>query len=163
MISNRSNSKGYLLVLTIIFTLLISGCGEKKQIKGKDFVPRELMIDMMIDIHLLDGITNDVKYYRKYNPQDSIDLYGSVFENYEIDRNTFDLTLLEYSKFPSLMDQLYDEILMELNMMQDLLDKAAEEEREAKNKQKKEALQKAAEKADPIEKPKLKLKPTPES
>ncbi len=154
MISSKVTSKGYKLILITIFTLLISGCGEKKQIKGKNFVPRELMVDMMIDIHLLDGITNDVKYYRKYNPQDSIDLYGSVFEKYEIDRATFDLTLLEYSKFPSLMDEIYDEILMELNIMQDFLDKTIEEERKNKNKLKKEALQKEK-KTKAIVKPKL--------
>ncbi len=154
MISSKVTSKGYKLILITLFTLLISGCGEKKQIKGKNFVPRELMVDMMIDIHLLDGITNDVKYYRKYNPQDSIDLYGSVFEKYEIDRATFDLTLLEYSKFPSLMDEIYDEILMELNIMQDFLDKTIEEERKNKNKLKKEALQKEK-KTKAIVKPKL--------
>ena len=155
MTSNRLHAKGFLTILTTLFLLLTSGCGEQKQIKGKEFVPRDVMVDMMIEIHLLDGITNDVKYYRRYNPQDSIDLYGSVYEKYNTDRDAFDLTILEYSKFPKLMDELYDEILMELNMMQDLLDKEVAEEKKEKDKQRKEALQ-LKENEKPIERPRPK-------
>jgi hypothetical protein len=134
MISNKSSWPGTIVVLASLIVLLASGCGDKKQIRGKEFIPRDDMVELMLDIHLLDGITNDVKYYRKYNPNDSIDLYGLTFEDHGYHRAIFDSTLQEYSRFPHLLDELYDEIMMRLNMMQDQLDQEVEEKNEFKKK-----------------------------
>ena len=122
MISNKSSLSGTVVILASIILLLTTGCGEKKQIKGRAFLPREEMVELMLDIHLLDGITNDVKYYHKYNPNDSIDLYGLIFEKHGVSRETFDTTLTEYTRYPNLLDELYNEVMMKLNLMHDQID-----------------------------------------
>ena len=123
---------GTFIVLASLILVLATGCGDKKKISGKDFIPRDDMVELMLDIHLLDGITNDVKYYRKYNPNDSVDLYGLTFEDHGYNRVLFDSTLAEYSRYPHLLDELYDEVMMRLNMMQDQLDQEQKEKNEFK-------------------------------
>lgn len=139
MTSNKSSSPGIKIILASIILLVAAGCGEKKQIKGKEFVPREHMVELMMDIHLLDGITNDTKYYRKYNPNDSIDLYGLIFEEHGYSRAMFDTTLKQYARYPYLLDELYDEVMMKLNLMQDQLDQ--EKKQMPKPKKKPSTLQ----------------------
>ena len=124
---------GAALIFTFIFTLFVSSaCSKKKQIRGSEFVQRETMVDMMVEMHLIDGLTNDVSYYRKFNPNDSVDLYGSVFGKYDIGREDFHATLLEYSSEPRLLDKLYADVLKELNLMQEELDRLQREELEKK-------------------------------
>jgi len=132
MTLNRSSGPGAIFILTSIIILLSTGCSDKKQIKGKEFIPRDDMMEMMVDIHLLDGITNDVKFYRKYNPNDSIDLYGQIFEKYGYKRAQFDTTLVEYARNPHLLNALYNDVMGELNLLQDQLTKEEEEKREKK-------------------------------
>ena len=134
MISNRSSLPGTVIILASLIVLLASGCRDKKQIRGNEFIPRDDMVDLMLDIHLLDGITNDVKYYRKYNPNDSVDLFGLTFEDHGYNRTIFDSTLAEYSRFPHLLDELYDEVMMRLNLMQDQLDQEEQEKNDIKKK-----------------------------
>ncbi|MCA1747702.1 MAG: DUF4296 domain-containing protein, partial [Bacteroidales bacterium] len=81
------------------------------------------------DIHLIDGITNDMQYYRKFNPGDSIDMYSSIFDKYNVDRRMYERTINEYSKYPQLLDKVYDEVLMELKLLQDKIEMKEEEDR----------------------------------
>lgn len=127
MILNKTSLPGVFFLLAIIILLTGTACSEKKQIRGKEFIPRETMVEIMRDIHLLDGITNDVKYYRKYNPNDSIVLYGQIFIKHGYDRASFDSTLVEYARNPKLLDALYADVMMELNLLQNQVQKEEEE------------------------------------
>jgi hypothetical protein len=108
----------------LIIALLLGGtaCNRKKQISGKEYIDRDVLVQVIMDMHLMDGITNDMKYYRKFNPGDSIDIYSPIFEKYDIDRKIYDRTISEYSKYPQLMDEVYDEVLMKLNLLQDRIE-----------------------------------------
>lgn len=132
MTLNRSFLPGKVLILASIIILLGTGCGEKKQIRGKEYVPREDMVELMLEIHLLDGITNDVKYYRKYNPNDSINLYSQIFEDHGYSKVTFDSTLKEYARHPYLLDELYNDVMMKLNLLQDQLNQEEQERADLK-------------------------------
>jgi hypothetical protein len=109
----------------LILTLLVpAGCLKKKQISGKEFVPREVLVDVLVDIHLMDGITNDRKFYRRYEDVDSVDLLGPILEKHKISLQMFDTTMYEYSRHPLLLDQVYNDVLMKLNIMLDENDQA---------------------------------------
>jgi hypothetical protein len=111
--------------IILILTLLIAaGCQKKKQISGKEFVPREVLVDVLVDIHLVDGITNDRKFYRRYEGVDSVDLLGPILEKHNITLQMFDTTMYEYSRYPLLLDQVYNDVLMKLNIMLDENDQA---------------------------------------
>lgn len=104
--------------LLIIVAALLVGCGKTEQIKGKEFIDREVLVDMLVDMHLVDGITNDRKFHRKYEV-DEIDLLTPILEKYQVSRTMLDTTLAEYSRHPDLFDQVYNEVLIKLNVMLD--------------------------------------------
>ena len=105
-------------ILLIILAALLVGCGKKEQIKGREFIDREVLVDMLVDIHLVDGITNDRKFHRKYEA-DEIDLLTPILEKYQVSRTMLDTTLAEYSRHPDLFDQVYNDVLIKLNVMLD--------------------------------------------
>ena len=84
-------------------------------------------MDVLVDIHLVDGITNDRKFYRKYTEVDSVDVLGPIFEKHHVTRQMFDTTMFVYSRYPDLMDQVYNDVLMKLNIMLDENDREDEE------------------------------------
>ncbi len=129
MILNRSNLSTTAFLLLFAFSISFSGCSREKKITGKEFIPKSVLVKVIVDIHLMDGITNDMSYYHKYNPGDSIDLYGPIFDKYNVDREMFDRTIREYSKYPQLLDEVYDQVLMELKLLQDKIEMEEEEER----------------------------------
>jgi hypothetical protein len=129
MILNRSNFTLLVLLALLTGSVTINGCKREKKITGKEYIPRDVLVNVITDIHLIDGITNDMKYYRKFNPGDSIDMYSSIFEKYNVDRRMYERTINEYSKHPQLLDQVYDEVLMELKLLQDKIEMEEEEER----------------------------------
>lgn len=137
MILNNKTTCSYSIVGFMIL-MILSGCSQKKEIKGSEYIPRETLVKIIRDMHLMDGITNDMKYYRKFNPGDSIDLYSSIFEKYEVDQKTYKRTINEYSKYPGLLNKVYDDVLTELNLMLDQLEEERKKlfEEKAKENQK---------------------------
>lgn len=119
ILNNINRNQWFIIILALVF--VIPAC-KQKSIKGKEFIPRETFVDVLTDLHLIDGITNDMRYYRKYNPNDSIDLYTAIFEKHQITKEKYKRTLDEYSKHPNLLDKVYDEVLMNLNQMEDAID-----------------------------------------
>lgn len=116
-----------ILFLQLCFLLLFTAaCSKKTEITGSDFIPREDFVDMLVDLHLVDGITNDRKFYRMYKGVDSIDLLGPILEKYEVSKHTYDTTIYQYSRHPELFDQVYNEVMTKLNIM---LDENDEEDR----------------------------------
>ena len=114
-----------------LILMLVTACLKKNSISDKEFIPQDVLVEILTEIHLIDGITEDRKYYRKYNFNDSIDLMTPVFEKYNITSEQFDSTIAEYSRYPELLDKVYDEVIMKLNLM---LDENDEQSEEAKGK-----------------------------
>ena len=109
-------------LLLIVSVIAFSGCNKKKNISGKEFIPQEMLVDVLVDIHMVDGITNDRNFHRRYDA-DSIDLLTPILDKYGISQVMFDTTMTEYSKNPDLLDQVYNEVLIKLNVMLDENDK----------------------------------------
>lgn len=112
----RSRILLFLLSLTLAFA---ASCSKKTTITGKDFIPREEFVDILVDLHLIDGITNDRKFYRYYEDVDSVDLTGPILEKYHISKHMLDTTLYEYSRYPEIFDQVYNDVMTKLNIMLD--------------------------------------------
>ncbi|MEN8226649.1 MAG: DUF4296 domain-containing protein [Bacteroidota bacterium] len=109
-------------LLLIVSVIAFSGCNKRKSISGKEFIPQEVLVDVLVDIHMVDGITNDRKFHRRYDA-DSIDLLNPILDKYGITQVMFDTTMTEYSRNPDLLDQVYNEVLIKLNVMLDENDK----------------------------------------
>ena len=128
MISSSGVMSIRLLLFPIMLaSVILAGCSQKKQISGKAFIPREELVDILVEIHLIDGITNDRKFYRRYDGVDSIDLLGPILEKHGVTVQMFDTTMFEYTRYPVLLDQVYNDVIMKLNIMMDENDNAPEE------------------------------------
>lgn len=115
----------YVIFLSIALVMITDSCLQKKSITGKEFVPRDVLVDVLVDLHMVDAITNDRKFHRRYEA-DSIDVLTPIFEKYGVTLQMFDTTMAEYSRFPDLMDQVYNEVLIKLNVMLDENEKSDE-------------------------------------
>lgn len=113
-------------ILASISFLLFTACSKNEQISGKAFMEREVLVDVLVDIHLIDGVTNDRKFHRRYDA-DSIDLLSPILEKHDVSRTMFDTTMATYSRHPDLFDQVYADVLIKLNVMLDKNDKGREE------------------------------------
>ena len=115
------------VILIIVSVIAFSGCSKKKTISGRNFIPQEVLVDVLVDIHLLDGVTNDRKFHRRYET-DSIDLLSPILDKYGITQIMFDTTMSVYSRNPELLDNVYNEVLIKLNVMLDENEKENEKE-----------------------------------
>ncbi len=113
------------LILLCLTLLSFSGCLQKKSIRGDEFVDRDVLVKVLTDIHLAEGITNDRKFHRRFEA-DSVDLLTPIFDKYGISREKFDTTMYTYSRYPDLMDELYNDVLIRLNIMLDENDQEQE-------------------------------------
>ena len=113
-------------IFLIVAALLFSSCGKDKEIKGNEFMERDVLVDVLVDIHLVDGVTNDRKFHRRYET-DSIDLLSPILEKHNVSRAMYDTTMAEYLNSPVLLDKVYNDVLIKLNVMLDENDKEDQE------------------------------------
>ena len=111
-----------LLLLMITF----ASCHRKESISGKEFIEREVLVDVLVDIHLADGITNDQKFNRKFDV-DSIDILTPILEKYQVTRQMFDTTMYVYARNPDILDLVYNDVLIKLNVMMDQFSREEDE------------------------------------
>ncbi|MCK4881067.1 MAG: DUF4296 domain-containing protein [Bacteroidales bacterium] len=104
--------------------ITFTACQQQKSITGEEFIEREVLVDVLVDIHLADGVTNDRKFHRKYDV-DSIDILSPILEKHLVSRQMFDTTMFVYTRNPELLDLVYNDVLIKLNVM---LDKNNKEE-----------------------------------
>lgn len=111
------------LRLILILTLLtaLSCSDDPTKVRAKHVIKKEKVVDILADIHIMDAITNGPGYFRKYNANDSVDLYSAIFDKYGVDKADFDSTISYYSKKPELFLEIYDEVILELNYRLDTL------------------------------------------
>jgi len=112
------------VLLLLILLMTFNACETKKSITGKAFIEREVLVNMLVDIHLADGVTNDRKFNRKFDV-DSIDVLTPILDKYHVSREKFDTTMYVYTRNPELLDQVYNDVLIKLNVM---LDQISQEE-----------------------------------
>ena len=124
----------FLGIFAFLSLLFFTGCNKTEEISGKVYIERDVLVDVLVDIHLIDGVTNDRKFHRKYDA-DSIDLLTPILEKHHTTRTMFDTTMAKYSKHPDLFDKVYADVLIKLNVMLDQNDKEGEGDKEMPNRE----------------------------
>ena len=112
------------VLILILLVITFTACHKQKSITGEAFIEREVLVDVLVDIHLADGVTNDRKFHRRYNV-DSIDILSPILDKHHVSRQMFDTTMFVYTRNPELLDLVYNDVLIKLNVM---LDKNNKEE-----------------------------------
>jgi hypothetical protein len=136
------NHKVFALVL-LVFVMISSSCQEKKKI------PREEMISILVDIHLLDGVIQQDRYRQRLKMPDSLNVYSHVLEKHGYTREQFDSTMNFYSRDPRKFERIYQDVMSRLNRMET----RAREEKEKKRQEDKQSGK--TEKHDSLAKPDL--------
>lgn len=79
-----------LLLILAVFLLLLSSC--KQEVKEEipaDVIPREQMIDIVVDAWFMESVIhNTIKEYEKLDPV-SVSMYTEFFEEHGISREQF--------------------------------------------------------------------------
>ena len=114
-------------ILILLLVLTFTACQKKRSITGDEFIERDVLVEVLVDIHLMDGVTQDRKFGRKYDA-DSLDIFTPILEKHQVTRQMFDTTMVVYSRNPELLDQVYKDVLIRLNVMLDENNKEEEEE-----------------------------------
>ena len=104
-----------------IFLLIILSCNPSKPPPREYFIPREKLVEVLIDMHMADAVQSTPKFRDLSLDYDSIDLYSNIFILHETTKLAFDSTMIYYSKNPRDLVNIYDEVIMKMTMINDSL------------------------------------------
>ncbi|MBD1392136.1 DUF4296 domain-containing protein [Mucilaginibacter glaciei] len=119
--------------ITLFFSvlLIIAGCSNDGPPPG--VLPKENMINLLMDIHLVDG-----QLYAIPQQQDSIYKYGTaryqaVFKQYHTNDANFKKSLNYYAKQPEVIQAMYDAIQVKVKFKIDSLTKVGNKQLKKQN------------------------------
>ncbi len=110
----------------IIFILFISltlqpGCTEKVRVKAippVNLIPRDEMVDVIVDMHLYDAIIwKEQKTKLKKIQVEKLFLYESILEKYHITKEQFESSMGFYQSDLEVLDEIYADVITKLSKM----------------------------------------------
>jgi len=106
----------------LILLLTLFCCREDPtQLRRKDLIPKKKFIEVLTEMHLMDALSSDYQLHKYFPAGDSVYIYESIFEKYDITQAQFDTTVALYTKRPDLFLEIYNEVLVRLNYINDTL------------------------------------------
>jgi hypothetical protein len=108
----------YLLIL-----LLIIGTVSCRSARKKYILSKKKFVDVLVDIHLADGIAEKNQERNFTFLLDSATLYNSVFQKHKVTRAQFDSTMHYYSTKPADFTKLYNKVINRIKIMNEALKK----------------------------------------
>lgn len=111
------------LALVLTLTLLVfSGCREEKKFytpeKPENFIPREKMIKILVDMHLVGGASRLAQRkglnFKEFSKENVI----TILKKYNISAETLDENMFYYSTQVEEYNEMYMEVLSRLSKMQ---------------------------------------------
>jgi len=126
------------MLMLAVFVLTFA-CQNKKKV-----IPRDELVPVLVDIHLLDGAVRHARYKDEIQMPDNMDTYEYVLEKHGYTQAQFDSSMNYYSRDPRRFEQIYQEVLARLNRMET-------EVREEKEEQRKKAGSRSGEEKEEAE------------
>jgi hypothetical protein len=114
---------GYCLLL--LLAVLATSCNHRRY---GDLIPPKKFVNVLVDIHLADGIAVENMSHPTLARLDSASLYGSVFNKYGVTRPMFDSTMSYYTEHPDDFQKIYNKVTAKLKRMEDELNATQDEE-----------------------------------
>jgi hypothetical protein len=110
-------------LLFIIILLSCTGCRRTPDIKPKDLIPQEQMIQILADIHVADALVD--QKYGQQTPNLAVTnaLYNRIYLNRHISAAQYKSSYKYYEIHPKLMDDMYTQIITELSKREALMKK----------------------------------------
>jgi hypothetical protein len=99
------------VIVSLVFLFFISSCSESKV---NYIIPEEEMIDILVDIHIADGVLK-TETFSYENPQlRAENYYKNIFRKHSINRLIFDSALTQYTQDREKYISMYDKVIEKL-------------------------------------------------
>ncbi|MBU8892931.1 MAG: DUF4296 domain-containing protein [Bacteroidales bacterium] len=107
-------------LLILLAAISLVSCSNKE--KAPDYViPYNDMVNILVEIHITDGLLTSNKVRRKLAKNDTTNFYNAILNNYDYSRKDFDTSLYYYSKNINQYDLIYEEVLNRLSEIESTL------------------------------------------
>ena len=130
--------KNYLISFFAVLILLPGiGCNNNQK---KHVIPKDDFVDILVDIHLLDGIMRQPNFKNSLTKNDTTNYYDAILRTHNYTREQFDSTIEYYSKDIREFDNIYQDVLSNLNQMEaEAEDELEQQKNEKEQMEKKDA------------------------
>lgn len=116
-------------VVIFFIVFLIVAC--KSTNKNEYIIPEEDFKQILVEIHLKDGIAGNSKLRKDAVRYDTTNIYTTSIEKYGYTREQFDSTLNYYAFYINALDRVYDDVIRRLNEKETKIRQAIKEQDEA--------------------------------
>jgi len=122
---------------SLIFSLCLASCHNSSRMDKDYVIPRDKFVDVLVEMHIMDAVTNAPEYYRKFGKNDSVNIYAGIFRKYDVTQAQFDSTMVMYTRQPDKYLKVYDDVILKLNLKRDkMLDNEPSFQKEDNKKEK---------------------------
>lgn len=104
-------------VLSICLIFLLTNCSPEKA-KLKPSVPKEKMISVLVDIHLLEARAEELKELNDTFITVKRAAYDSIFIHHDVNKDEFLKTFNWYEEHPQEMDLLYEMVVDSFSVLE---------------------------------------------
>jgi hypothetical protein len=115
----------YVLPVLVAFSVIAGSCTSRKnKAEHKDIIPEKVLISILTDAYLADGLLTlpDINY--KFSQGDTLSSYINIIENYGYTKPQMDRTMRYYFiKKPKKLIKIYDKVLGGLSETESKVDK----------------------------------------
>lgn len=106
------------IILFFSAMLMFAACSDSNKVP-KEFIQREEMVDLLMDLHIVDGSMNNI-----IQIPDTMYKYGTIryldlFKRYHTDSTQFRHSLQFYTTRPEMLQDMYDEVQKKLTARSD--------------------------------------------
>jgi len=116
-------------VVIFFIVFLIVAC--KSTNKNEYIIPEEDFKQILVEIHLKDGMAGNSRLRRDASRYDTTNIYTTSIEKYGYTREQFDSTLNYYAFYINALDRVYDDVIRRLNEKETEIRQAIKEQEEA--------------------------------
>jgi hypothetical protein len=112
-------------LIMVIVSLVISSCSSRKnRLDRKNLIPEKELIDLLVDIHIADGLLVLPHIDAWTSKLDSITSYYQIIEKHGFTKDNLDKTMKYYFiKDPKTLNKIYDQVLGILSEMESRYEK----------------------------------------
>jgi hypothetical protein len=105
-------------LLYIVVLLSLSACGGGEPKVPEDIMPKEKMVSVLEDVHILEAVMSVKNIYGDSALRYSSEAYKAIYKNHHTTKDDFNKSFKYYAKHPKLMDDIYKDVIDELSKKQ---------------------------------------------
>lgn len=122
MVNKKIKSILYIIILASIILVTASSCLSKTdEAEGGGIIPENDLVEILIDVHLADGILNIPRIRKIFELRDSLSNYSDIIVSHGYTQEIMDKTIRYYFvRKPKKLVNIYDKVLGHLSEMESL-------------------------------------------